>query len=158
MSNSVIYKQFEKTAEQYPEQTAIIEEGRSFTYADLERRISIIMENFPLSVVRKDPLAGGFLATYAPAIAEGNLIAGAPIKAEFVGIVADHGIDQIASIFCRKQTDRGQAKFIWRRLKKRSLSIRNSDFMIWKATINIGSNLSESLNGVVTENGKRVRV
>lgn len=44
---------------------------------------------------------------------------------------------QSSNGWCRKQSAGMQAKFIWKRPRKRSHSIKSLDFMIWKAIINI---------------------
>ena len=46
MSN-IIYNQFKEVAEKTPEATAIVENNVSFTYRELDRRISTIAGNFP---------------------------------------------------------------------------------------------------------------
>ncbi|MCD8397612.1 MAG: AMP-binding protein [Lachnospiraceae bacterium] len=81
-SRSVIYEQFKKVAEKSPAQTAIVEEIRSLTYRELDQRIQRIAEKF--SDV-ETPRADG-------------------AKGVCIGIVTDHGMDQIASIFAVLKT------------------------------------------------------
>ncbi|MCD8341703.1 MAG: amino acid adenylation domain-containing protein [Clostridiales bacterium] len=73
MSNSTIYERFAETVARVPEQPAIVEQARTLTYAQLDRRIDVIAGNFPT-------------------------------QERFIGIVADHGADFIASIFAVLKT------------------------------------------------------
>ncbi|MCD8348681.1 MAG: amino acid adenylation domain-containing protein [Lachnospiraceae bacterium] len=81
-SRSVIYEQFKKVAEKSPAQTAIVEDKRTLTYRELDQRIQMIEKKFPNV---ETPRADG-------------------AKGICIGIVADHGIDQIASIFAVLKT------------------------------------------------------
>lgn len=47
MSHSIIYECFKETVTQFPEYPSIIEQGKSLTYAQLDRRIDLIAGKFP---------------------------------------------------------------------------------------------------------------
>lgn len=91
MSRSIIYEQFEEVVKQSPSQIAVVEDGQTLTYGQLNDRVCTIVGNFQLM---ETPASNNSRQNTLPL----KTFHTGDSRAKFTGIVMDHGADQIASI------------------------------------------------------------
>ncbi|MCD8217641.1 MAG: amino acid adenylation domain-containing protein [Clostridiales bacterium] len=97
MNKSIIYEQFEEVVKQSPSQIAVVEDGQTLTYGQLHRRVCTIAGNFQLM---ESPASN---SSHQDTMSLKAFHAGAS-PAKFIGVVTDHGADQIASILAVLKT------------------------------------------------------